>query len=142
MSEKPLTEVLAKLYVAERYKLDPETTPWANMSDQAQALELGAMAEVVRALDLFGWDVFNDDGRIGVRAKVEKPPRMKTKPEDMPDRFDPMALGAPESTDETVSTAQFKGFTGIPCDACGSLNTVRNGKCLLCMDCHASGECG
>ena len=34
------------------------------------------------------------------------------------------------------------GYTGIPCDSCGSLNTVRNGKCLQCMDCMASGECG
>lgn len=34
------------------------------------------------------------------------------------------------------------GYTGIPCDACQSLNTVRSGKCLTCMDCHAAGECG
>lgn len=34
------------------------------------------------------------------------------------------------------------GYTGIPCDNCGSLNTVRVGKCLQCQDCYAAGECG
>lgn len=33
-------------------------------------------------------------------------------------------------------------FTGRPCPQCQSLNTVQNGKCLLCMECHATGECG
>jgi hypothetical protein len=33
-------------------------------------------------------------------------------------------------------------FTGRPCDHCQSLNTIQNGKCLLCMDCHETGECG
>jgi hypothetical protein len=33
-------------------------------------------------------------------------------------------------------------FTGRPCDFCQSLNTIQNGKCLLCMDCHQTGECG
>ena len=33
-------------------------------------------------------------------------------------------------------------FTGRPCPECESLNTVQNGKCLLCMECKATGECG
>lgn len=136
MPEKPLTEVLAMLYVAERYKLDPDSIPWANMSDRAQAVELGAMAEIVRTLDIFGWHVGSDDGRVTLRRGK------RARPANPPARLDPMELGAPEPTDETSSRAQLRGFTGIPCDACGSLNTVRNGKCLLCMDCHASGECG
>jgi hypothetical protein len=41
-----------------------------------------------------------------------------------------------------AAPARLPGYTGIPCDACGSLNTVRSGKCLTCMDCHAAGECG
>lgn len=33
-------------------------------------------------------------------------------------------------------------FTGIPCDHCGSMNTVQNGKCRQCLDCLQTGECG
>lgn len=45
-------------------------------------------------------------------------------------------------TQAEAGVAQHKGYTGIPCDHCGSLNTIRNGACLLCTDCHSSGECG
>jgi len=38
--------------------------------------------------------------------------------------------------------AKAKGYTGIPCDQCGSLETVRIGKCLRCESCGSSGECG
>lgn len=41
-----------------------------------------------------------------------------------------------------IRVAQGKGYTGELCGNCGSPNTVRNGKCLLCMDCLMSGECG
>lgn len=37
---------------------------------------------------------------------------------------------------------QRPGYTGILCDACGSPNTVRIGKCLRCDDCQTAGECG
>lgn len=48
----------------------------------------------------------------------------------------PARLALPEPSGQAL------GYTGIPCDACQSLNTVRSGKCLTCMDCHAAGECG
>ena len=32
-------------------------------------------------------------------------------------------------------------FTGRPCPECQSLNTIPNGKCLLCLECKHSGEC-
>lgn len=34
-------------------------------------------------------------------------------------------------------------FTGRPCPQCGSLNTIPNGRCLLCLEpgCGHSGEC-
>lgn len=38
--------------------------------------------------------------------------------------------------------AKAKGYTGIPCDMCHSLETVRIGKCLRCNSCGSSGECG
>lgn len=143
MTQKPLVEVLAQTFVAERYKLNPELSmPWDNMSDAAQDMELGAMHEVVRVLGLFGWEVFEDQKGIGVR-RIQVIDETKTKKRKAPAMdLDPMGLGAPETTGESVRTAKSRGFTGIPCDACGSINTVRNGKCLLCMDCHASGECG
>jgi len=41
---------------------------------------------------------------------------------------------------------QLPGYTGIPCQACGGLNTVRIGKCLRCapppLGCGQDGECG
>jgi hypothetical protein len=33
-------------------------------------------------------------------------------------------------------------FTGRPCENCNSMNTIQNGKCLLCMECGQTGECG
>ena len=38
--------------------------------------------------------------------------------------------------------AKAKGYTGIPCDQCQGLETVRIGKCLRCESCGSSGECG
>jgi len=43
---------------------------------------------------------------------------------------------------EAIRTSQVKGFTGELCGNCGSPNTIRNGKCLLCTECQFSGECG
>jgi hypothetical protein len=145
MTQKPLTEVLARTLAAERYKLNPDLSmPWDNMSDAAQDMELGAMHEVVRVLGLFGWEVFEDDEGVGIRRMrvVDETKPKKRKPRTPPVDLDPMGLGAPERAADGVRTAQRMGFTGIPCEACGSVNTVRNGKCLLCMDCKSSGECG
>jgi len=47
-----------------------------------------------------------------------------------------------QSAVQTIRTAQAKGFTGIPCDACGSVNTLRSGTCLKCADCNHAGGCG
>lgn len=41
-----------------------------------------------------------------------------------------------------ASVAKAKGFTGIPCELCGSLETVRIGTCLRCNACGSSGGCG
>lgn len=38
--------------------------------------------------------------------------------------------------------AKFMGYTGIPCDSCGSMRTVRIGRCLRCEACKHAGECG
>lgn len=143
MTQKTLTEVLTRTFVAERYKLHPElSTPWDNMSDEAQAMELGAMHEVVRVLGLFGWEVFEDEEGVGVRRVRVVDEVGPKKPKAPPLDLDPMGLGAAERAGDGVRTAKRMGFTGIPCEACGSVNTVRNGKCLLCMDCKSSGECG
>jgi len=33
------------------------------------------------------------------------------------------------------------GYEGQPCDRCGSLNLVRTGTCLTCLDCGTTGGC-
>lgn len=47
---------------------------------------------------------------------------------------------------EPTAIQQFPGHrpgtTGIPCDQCQSMNTIRSGTCLLCLDCNHAGECG
>ncbi len=43
---------------------------------------------------------------------------------------------------DDVTESRAKGFTGIPCEQCGSLDTVRNGTCLTCTVCLHAGECG
>lgn len=48
----------------------------------------------------------------------------------------------PISNGGSVHVARAKGYTGIPCDNCGSPNTVRQGTCLRCDDCHHAGGCG
>ncbi len=149
--KKPLATVLTELFVEERFRLDPDgSLPWANMSDQARARELGAMIEVVRTLGLLGWEVVErPDGialrRIPVIGEPQEPIEMK--PEEKLSTTDMSFPETPDpqnqpSREQLAKIARAKGYEGIPCEACGSLNTVRNGKCLICTDCLASGECG
>jgi hypothetical protein len=67
---------------------------------------------------------------------AEHPPATNGHPAKAPRPSPPVKLALPEPTGQAL------GYTGIPCDACGGPNTVRSGKCLTCMDCHAAGECG
>jgi len=38
--------------------------------------------------------------------------------------------------------AKARGYTGIPCGKCQSIETIRIGTCLRCDSCGDSGECG
>lgn len=56
-----------------------------------------------------------------------------------PASLDPQASG---SAVEKILTAKAKGYTGLPCDNCGGMNTLRSGTCLKCADCNHAGGCG
>ena len=43
---------------------------------------------------------------------------------------------------EQIAEAKSRGFSAIPCQACGSLNTVPAGTCFICMACNHAGGCG
>ncbi len=49
---------------------------------------------------------------------------------------------APRSMAPTSTFVRRPDMSGIPCDNCGSPNTIRIGKCLRCYDCNSDGECG
>tara|TARA_R110002126_G_scaffold81426_3_gene200675 strand:- start:300 stop:641 length:342 start_codon:yes stop_codon:yes gene_type:complete len=58
---KPLTEVLAGIYLRELHKASPEGfQPAENLSDDALATHLAAMHSVVSALDLFNLTIHVD----------------------------------------------------------------------------------
>jgi hypothetical protein len=138
---KPLTEVLAAVYYDALQDANERRgilhNRWSHLTPEAQAAHMHAMHSVVELLGAFG---------VGIRQvgdsyqlhKLEKAP--KSEPREV--KINSTALGAPERTDETVMEAKIKGFTGIPCDQCGSVNTVRIGKCLQCQSCFHNGECG
>lgn len=48
----------------------------------------------------------------------------------------------PAETQAVTPRRALPGFTGVPCDRCGSPNTVRTGTCLTCQDCGHGGSCG
>jgi hypothetical protein len=58
----------------------------------------------------------------------------------------PVAVPAPRRPDspirDSADVAKAKGYTGIPCEACGSMDTVRIGSCLRCSKCNSAGGCG
>lgn len=41
-----------------------------------------------------------------------------------------------------ADVARFQGYTGEICTACGSMKTIRIGKCIRCAECNHAGECG
>lgn len=49
-------------------------------------------------------------------------------------------LGVLEGAGETQQVPA--GFSGVACDACGSMQTVQTGKCVTCQVCYHSGSCG
>lgn len=48
----------------------------------------------------------------------------------------------PDRAEVEVAMLTAQGGGGEMCGACGSLLTVRIGKCVRCMSCGADGECG
>ena len=125
---KPIAEVLAIVHNSAMTKVDP---PWNELPPAVQALQLSAMTEVVRALELLNLFVVEDGDALRV---VRHNPKA-------------VAEGKPSPTEmghSNVQQAQAMGFTGIPCSICGSPNTTRVGTCLQCHNpgCMHSGECG
>lgn len=51
---------------------------------------------------------------------------------------------APDPRSEAAQRARDMGFTGIPCEMCGSPNTKFDSKCLHCYNpaCRHEGSCG
>lgn len=92
------------------------------------------------------------DNRHRWRGTVGKPIRWRSEVKDLPMDEDPEPepredpVPGPTTEVTTVNGTEvphvLPGYTGIPCDSCGSMNTVRSGKCLTCMDCMSAGECG
>lgn len=127
---KPITEVMAAVYWAEKVRLvqakGSQLTAWKDLPAPVQAQELAAMAEVTRFFGLFDLELRIEEGK-GFLAKIEKP-----------DRSNVVRLPSPQAP----PLENKPQFTGRACPECGSLNTVQNGKCLLCMECKATGECG
>jgi hypothetical protein len=131
MKKKPITEVMAQLYVEEISRLEPTEPNWGELGPEEQARVMAAMAEVTRFFGLFGVELRVAEGK-GFLAEIEEPDRSNV-------------VRLPPSQ-EKVSSAHpvpenRPHFTGRMCVECGSLNTIPNGKCVLCMDCRATGEC-
>ena len=131
MKQKPLTEVLARVHVAEKYRLDPSETPWENMSDERRSLELGAMHEVVETMNMFGWDVVMDDGKMFCRRK--KTPAEFAR--EHTDELDPMLTRS--EIDKAKSPP--KGIlVGDICGICGQPSIIRESSCRTrCKSCGA-----
>ena len=74
----------------------------------------------------------DDRGYPGMPIRWDRP---------SPTYGDAIVKAIQERTGGTLPLAQ-PGYTGIPCDSCGGVNTRRTGTCLTCDDCHSSGGCG
>lgn len=138
---KPLTEVMASLHHEAkvrrvRERTGDELASWDQLSPDAQAAALSDMAEVSRFFRLFGLECRMDENGKGMLARIER------KPEEVKEREpDPSnVVRLPPSPPPMVENKPM--FTGRPCENCGSMNTIQNGKCLLCMECKVTGECG
>lgn len=119
----PVTEVMARIhYEAERSRAENPNllSPWEKLDDGDKQGRMADMAEVSRFFNMFGITLrVVDDGVAMVevrKAKHAQPPPI-------------------------VVPTNKPHFTGQMCQSCSSLNTIQNGKCLLCLDCKASGEC-
>jgi len=42
---------------------------------------------------------------------------------------------------DRIREARIKGYTGDPCESCGSMSMVRNGTCTKCLDCGSTSGC-
>lgn len=133
---KPLAEVLAAVHYDALQEANKRrgliTNKWAHLTPEAQAAHLHAMHAVVDLVNGFG---------LGIR-KTPSGFELHKLPAPREVKISPTSLGAPKVEEDSVSKAKTLGFTGIPCDQCGSLNTVRIGKCLQCQTCFHNGECG
>lgn len=88
-----------------------------------------------------GWYCVLKEGHGGQHLSIDNSKLWEGSP-GAPVRWADRAVSRLSAEGRRGQEAKFRGYTGIPCDQCGSPNTVRNGKCLLCTDCRASGECG
>lgn len=57
-----------------------------------------------------------------------------------PMRKDP-APARPDGKHEAYRLARARGFEGVECRECGSLNTTMNGSCYKCQDCGSTTGC-
>lgn len=100
------------------------------------------MAEYCGARSAEGWYCVLAKGHDGPHLSIDNSKLWKGSP-GAPVRWTRRpAVAVLSAEGQRGQNAKTRGFTGIPCDHCGSPNTIRNGKCLLCTDCQASGECG
>lgn len=57
-------------------------------------------------------------------------------------KAEPVKLALMPGDGAAEARLESMGGGGEACQECGSLATVRIGKCIRCLDCQASGECG
>jgi hypothetical protein len=79
-----------------------------------------------------------DAAKLGVKAPAPRPAPCNTA-QPGPSAKAGHALDAAAVTAYGIDRL---GYTGQPCDACGSWRTRRAGKCITCEACGAAGECG
>lgn len=106
---------------------------FGSAEEAADALSLARWSETRAAVEALSVHTSPQEPRVAPAA----PKATATPPE--PVRRPQRSTGA---TGDAIRVAQASGFTGIPCDACGSVNTVRSGTCLRCSDCNHAGGCG
>jgi ribonucleoside-diphosphate reductase alpha chain len=79
-----------------------------------------------------------------IQAPSSDVPMNAVRVED-PEGYEPPAHVTPSGTREqstsSVSMSKLGGFTGETCSNCTSMHTVRNGTCLVCIDCGTTTGC-
>lgn len=142
---KPLSEVLAGVYVNELHRLRPDLTEhWHEMPPDAQRAHMGAMHELVGALELFGLFIVERDGVLSVKRK--KVGAVRADPAASKSRRTVLAHGSQSPTDIAPGElghleARQRGYTGNMCSECGSMHMTRNGSCEKCGSCGATTGC-